>query len=346
MIPQLLRGKAIYVGLALLSVFLVLWAARTGSLMGDHIPTPPSVQGIDLSWPEPMDANTMKDYLLHRPLLAMMWGISMVVLAGLSLSGFALTLWFCKTGQIFRIWRVPMHPPPRWSFGEIARIALLAVFAAVWLPALRVSLLVMWPSSKLDLNLWIVISMLFLDLWVVAMILVFAEGKRGSRWETLGLSRAHLRSSLTEGFRSYVTVFPWLLLLLFLVTELARLFGFQPPLEPIHQLIFHEQRTLVLGLTMVLACLVGPAAEEMFFRGVVYAVIRRYASRGLGIFVSGCLFALIHTNVLGFLPIMALGCLLAYLYERTGSLISPIAVHIFHNAVLMGVSMVFRGLVK
>ncbi len=60
--------------------------------------------------------------------------------------------------------------------------------------------------------------------------------------------------------------------------------------------------------------------------------------------LSGAAFALIHTSPIGFLPIMVLGCLLAYLYERTGSLASPLAIHVLHNTFLMVLSMAFRRL--
>ena len=40
---------------------------------------------------------------------------------------------------------------------------------------------------------------------------------------------------------------------------------------------------------------------------------------------------------------MALGCLLAYLYERTGTIVSPLAVHVLHNTFLMSLAMAFRS---
>ena len=60
--------------------------------------------------------------------------------------------------------------------------------------------------------------------------------------------------------------------------------------------------------------------------------------------ISGALFALVHSNAVGFLPIMVLGCLLAHLYERTGSLASPLAIHVLHNTFLMSTALVFRQL--
>ena len=110
-------------------------------------------------------------------------------------------------------------------------------------------------------------------------------------------------------------------------------------------LLFQERAPLVFGLLVVLSCVIGPIAEELFFRGVLFAAVRRYLSRGGAILASGAAFSLIHTNPVGFLPIMLIGSLLAYLYERTGSLAAPIAVHILHNTFLMSIGLVVRWLV-
>jgi membrane protease YdiL (CAAX protease family) len=162
--------------------------------------------------------------------------------------------------------------------------------------------------------------------------------------QALGLSMRQTASSMAVGLRGYLGLFPWLLLLLFGIMELARRLGFEPPKEPIHELIFEEDRPQVLALTVLLACVVGPVAEELFFRHVLYGAIRRYLSRTLAMLASGALFSLTHTNLVGFLPITILGCLLANLYDRTGSIAAPVAVHMAHNTILMGFALVAREL--
>jgi membrane protease YdiL (CAAX protease family) len=62
--------------------------------------------------------------------------------------------------------------------------------------------------------------------------------------------------------------------------------------------------------------------------------------------VSGALFALLHGHWMGFLPITLLGCLMAYAYDRTGSLLAPLMIHILHNSVLMSKGMVLRQLLE
>ena len=47
-------------------------------------------------------------------------------------------------------------------------------------------------------------------------------------------------------------------------------------------------------------------------------------------------FAFIHQNLFAFFPIFVLGLGLAYLYEKRGTLVPSIALHIVHNGVFIG----------
>lgn len=88
-----------------------------------------------------------------------------------------------------------------------------------------------------------------------------------------------------------------------------------------------------------LVCVVAPIAEELFFRGYLFGALRR---RGLAVaaLVSGTAFGLAHLggSPLGFIvPLATLGIVLALLYERTGSLYPPIALHAINNSIAFGV---------
>ena len=49
--------------------------------------------------------------------------------------------------------------------------------------------------------------------------------------------------------------------------------------DEIQELIFEEPRAGILALTVLLACVVGPVAEELFFRGLLFSTLRRRMSR-------------------------------------------------------------------
>lgn len=96
---------------------------------------------------------------------------------------------------------------------------------------------------------------------------------------------------------------------------------------------------VTLGLLYVSAVVVAPVAEEIIFRGLIQNVLVRYmgaARRWWAIFITSLLFAAIH---LGATPIpepiialFVLSMLFGWLYERTGNLWLPIALHAIFNA--------------
>jgi membrane protease YdiL (CAAX protease family) len=98
---------------------------------------------------------------------------------------------------------------------------------------------------------------------------------------------------------------------------------------------------LLLALAVVSVVFVGPA-EELLFRGAVYGTLRRgFGPLGSNLGASA-LFVLAHVGVLsvglaGLVPlaiVFAGSLLFGYAYERTGTLVVPIAMHAAYDAAL------------
>lgn len=90
-----------------------------------------------------------------------------------------------------------------------------------------------------------------------------------------------------------------------------------------------------LGWLLILVAVIAPIAEELFFRGMLYPVLRRRWSAPVAIVVNGFLFALIH-----FIPILIpglflVGIVLAWIRERSGSLLPCMLVHALQNTVVL-----------
>jgi membrane protease YdiL (CAAX protease family) len=83
---------------------------------------------------------------------------------------------------------------------------------------------------------------------------------------------------------------------------------------------------IVLGGVVIAAI-----TEEIIYRGMLYATLRRYLGPLTSIVVSAAIFAALHQMAYGFLVLFVIGFLLAYLYERTGSLVASIVAHAAHN---------------
>lgn len=91
-----------------------------------------------------------------------------------------------------------------------------------------------------------------------------------------------------------------------------------------------------IGMTLVLwvgAVLVAPMAEELFFRGLLQTFfLNLLRSRWPAILGASAVFALIHVAQPYAMPaLFVLSLLMGYAYERTGSLIPPLFIHVAFN---------------
>ena len=85
----------------------------------------------------------------------------------------------------------------------------------------------------------------------------------------------------------------------------------------------------------------APVAEEIFFRGFMFAGIRAHGSFVVAALVSSGIWGLFHyTGSEGWpvvLQLSVFGVILAAVYERTGSIRPTIAFHTLNNAIAFAV---------
>lgn len=99
----------------------------------------------------------------------------------------------------------------------------------------------------------------------------------------------------------------------------------------------------VLGATAagLLIIIAAPFSEEIFFRGFIFGGLRSRLSFPLAAVFSGLIFGLFHftgPDSIGVVPQLALfGFALAWLYEETGSIYPPMAVHAVNNALAFAI---------
>jgi len=87
--------------------------------------------------------------------------------------------------------------------------------------------------------------------------------------------------------------------------------------------------------------MVGPIAEEVFFRGILYGFLRRWGVV-VALVVSTLIFVLAHPIFPGIpLPQVVGGIVFAVAYEIEGSLMVPITIHVLGNLAIFTLSMMF-----
>lgn len=82
----------------------------------------------------------------------------------------------------------------------------------------------------------------------------------------------------------------------------------------------------------VLAVVVAPLSEEIFFRGFLYGVVKRFTDRWFAAVFSALVFAAVHQHVGSLVPLFLLAIGFALAYERTGCLLVPVFMHALFNA--------------
>ena len=95
-------------------------------------------------------------------------------------------------------------------------------------------------------------------------------------------------------------------------------------------------------VVVVLVTVLAPLGEELFFRGFFFGALRNWRGPWIAALLTGALFGLIHagSSPLGYLvPLAFFGIGLCLLYEWTGSLYPPIALHALNNSIALGANL-------
>jgi len=88
----------------------------------------------------------------------------------------------------------------------------------------------------------------------------------------------------------------------------------------------------VLTISLLEYVVFAPIFEELAFRGLLYAILRRRLTPLPAAMISAGIFALAHGyGVIGFLSVFWSGLLWAWIYERTGSVLPGIIAHATNN---------------
>jgi membrane protease YdiL (CAAX protease family) len=108
------------------------------------------------------------------------------------------------------------------------------------------------------------------------------------------------------------------------------------------KLLQESEDPLILGLMAFAAVIAAPLCEEIVFRGYFYPVAKKFAGPWAAAVCSALVFGAAHGNLMALLPLTVFGVLLAFLYEKTGSIWAPVAVHFCFNGATVATQMIAR----
>ena len=225
--------------------------------------------------------------------------------------------------------------PATWSLWDALKVYCFQIVVFQCLAALLASALSSWSGKQIAMALTHVVA-------ATAMVIVglrVAVVDRRALPGALGLTPRTPLRYLRVGVLACLAFQPINIALGVGAQALFRYLNLRAP----EQLVVRTFRTAdspwLLGALAFSAVVVAPVAEEFFYRGMLIPLFRRWLRPWLAILATAVLFSMAHVNLLVAAPIFALGLVLGYLFDRTRSLVAPIACHMAFN--LMAVLFLF-----
>jgi len=241
--------------------------------------------------------------------------------------------------------KIPEKKPVSWDILDIARVVIIVMFLGYALTASS-SIILKLLHFNMDVNLFTILGTFFIDIMAGVVIFYFVLVKYRGNLSSLGIAAKGFYKNILSGIIAYIFILPILIAVLILSMLFLNAVGYEAPPQPVFDIFFEERRGNVVLFLTIFVSILGPIIEEIFFRGFLYSAVRKRFGIIVGVLLSSALFSMLHTNIASFLPIMVLGILMAFLYETTNSLITPIAVHILHNSIIVGFVFFIKELLK
>ena len=168
--------------------------------------------------------------------------------------------------------------------------------------------------------------------------LAFAGG-----WRTLGLARRSVGRDLAAAVPALLASLAVCNGIAWVTLRVMRSIvqGFKPHEHAVFTVLHQVELPRVLQhLALLSALLLAPLSEELLFRGILQTAARRLVPprqhslrhRWFAIALVSAIFGFMHSTTPQNVPaLIFFGAVLGYLYERTGSLMLPILVHVLFN---------------
>lgn len=212
---------------------------------------------------------------------------------------------------------------PRWGFMDIVVVYLAIMGVNVIAALLPVKAVV----NEMQYYLFgFVVQFLATIIFVYLFAILFQKGQ----WRDLGLRRASLGD-----FGRYGLIGGLLLIIMVLIMGYVLKY-FQPDLPPqaIEEMLRSSgQLTYIIAIVFA-GVVLAPIAEEIFYRGMIYPLFRKYLGTTWGAVGAGLLFGLAHWDLWRALPLAIGGAVLCYIYEKSGSIFVSMVAHGVWNGVM------------
>ena len=285
------------------------------------------------------EKGSVEQYLRENPGPALALNLAILLLLALILYGFWIDAWCIQKWWKDRrlLETLPFSEVPRWTIGDVFRVMILFLAFSVLLGVVGDLAAKFIPYFRSP-NVRMVFHGTLADLTALGLVLYFSCWKYGQSFFKLQIRQENVWEDIKVGIGAYLAVLPVVLTLLGLLVWIVSIFHYEPPPQKVVGIFMEEGKgnPFLVFYTALLAMVIGPVLEEIFFRGFFYTAFRKKYSAIPSALVTGVFFSLLHESLFAFLPIFLLSLLLTYVYEKRKSLAASIACHVAHNTLFLG----------
>jgi membrane protease YdiL (CAAX protease family) len=169
-------------------------------------------------------------------------------------------------------------------------------------------------------------------------LLLFVALGVASDWKFRPLARPLRLLGMRPFRRSAIWILLGTLVVYYIAAGLFASLVLKPDQEDIGGELGVGNPSIVIAVTaVVMIAIFAPIAEELFFRGFVFAGLRSRWSLWPAAITSGLIFGSVHapTGITTVVPLATLGIALCWLYDRTGSLWPCVIAHMINNSLAL-----------
>lgn len=174
---------------------------------------------------------------------------------------------------------------------------------------------------------------------LIGFTLYLAISRLNLTMKDLGIDWKELFTGLKRGLVYGPVVF-------FLVTMAGALthlfFPSVDEVQPFAQMVLNAGSMAEILVLSFLAVILAPLSEELYFRGLLFGVLKEELGLQWGVLLSGLVFGLMHFDLFRLLPLGIGGMALAWLYQKSGSLFAPITAHGVWNGLMLIILLLYQ----
>ncbi|MDD2600175.1 MAG: type II CAAX endopeptidase family protein [Kiritimatiellae bacterium] len=138
--------------------------------------------------------------------------------------------------------------------------------------------------------------------------------------------------SLLKGVVYGVAAIPPIILVTVITGTVIKELGLEAEGQSVIEWLTNPQTTVLTRIAIVFcAVVVAPVIEEVIFRGILFPAVLKGRGFLFSALLVGCVFSLIHFHAPSFLSILLLNVFFCAGYAATGSLVTPIVMHMVFN---------------